>query len=56
MVLELQKMTLTSKKMKIFIIAGEVSGDVLGAKIMQEMDGVDFVGVGGQYMTRAGLK
>ena len=49
-------MTLTSKKMKIFIIAGEVSGDVLGAKIMQEMDGVDFVGVGGQYMTRAGLK
>lgn len=50
-------MTNTRKKnLKIFIIAGEVSGDILGAKIMREMPDVDFVGVGGQYMTRAGLK
>lgn len=41
---------------KIFIIAGEVSGDVLGAKIMAEMDGVKFVGIGGENMKRAGLK
>lgn len=50
-------MTLTNKKnLKIFIIAGEVSGDVLGAKIMRKMPGVHFVGVGGQYMSAAGLK
>ena len=41
---------------KIFIIAGEVSGDVLGAKIMHEMPGVEFVGVGGEHMQQAGLK
>lgn len=45
-----------SKKLKIFIIAGEVSGDVLGAKIMREMPDADFVGVGGENMKRAGLK
>ena len=45
----------TAKK-KIFIIAGEVSGDVLGAKIMHEMSGVEFVGVGGQHMADHGLK
>ena len=44
-----------NKKVKIFIIAGEVSGDVLGAKIMREMPGVDFVGIGGQNMISAGL-
>ena len=41
---------------KIFIIAGEVSGDVLGAKIMQEMPNIDFVGIGGQHMESCGLK
>ncbi len=41
---------------KIFIIAGEVSGDVLGAKIMREMSGVEFVGIGGQNMESCGLK
>lgn len=46
----------TKKNLKIFIIAGEVSGDVLGAKIMREMPGVDFVGIGGANMTSAGLK
>ena len=51
-------MTHTShtKQLKIFIISGEVSGDVLGAKIMREMPGVDFVGIGGQNMINAGLK
>ena len=45
------------KNLKIFIIAGEVSGDVLGAKIMQEMpENVRFVGIGGQNMISAGLK
>lgn len=41
---------------KIFIIAGEVSGDVLGAKIMHEMPDVDFVGIGGKNMSEYGLK
>ena len=45
-----------AKKKKIFIIAGEVSGDVLGAKIMHEMPGVEFVGIGGQNMEKCGLK
>ncbi len=45
-----------NKPIKVFIIAGEVSGDVLGAKIMREMPSVDFVGIGGQNMTDMGLK
>ena len=32
-------------KSKIFIIAGEVSGDVLGARIMSEMPDVEFYGI-----------
>ena len=44
-----------NKKIKIFIIAGEVSGDVLGARIMREMNDVTFVGIGGENMTAAGL-
>lgn len=48
--------TKKSDKKKIFIIAGEVSGDVLGAKIMREMSGVKFVGIGGEHMQQAGLK
>lgn len=46
----------SDKHVKIFIIAGEVSGDVLGAKIMREMPGVEFVGIGGQNMIDMGLK
>lgn len=46
----------TTKPKKIFIIAGEVSGDVLGAKIMREMPDVEFVGIGGQHMQDCGLK
>jgi len=45
-----------TKKLKIFVIAGEVSGDVLGAKIMREMPGAEFVGIGGQNMVDMGLK
>jgi len=44
---------------KIFIIAGEVSGDVLGAEIVRaaKMIGtMDFVGIGGESMLAAGLK
>ena len=41
---------------KIFIIAGEVSGDVLGGRIMAEMTDAEFVGIGGENMTAAGLK
>ena len=52
-----QQMTNTkSASKKIFIIAGEVSGDVLGAKIMREMPDVDFVGIGGEHMQKMGLK
>ncbi|MDR0803639.1 MAG: lipid-A-disaccharide synthase [Rickettsiales bacterium] len=44
------------KKLKIFIIAGEVSGDVLGAKIMRAMPGVQWAGIGGVEMRASGLK
>ena len=45
-----------NKKSKIFIIAGEVSGDVLGAHIMREMQDAEFVGIGGENMVAAGLE
>ena len=45
-----------NKKMRIFIIAGEVSGDALGARIMRQMPDAEFVGVGGAEMTAAGLQ
>ncbi|MBR3930514.1 MAG: lipid-A-disaccharide synthase [Alphaproteobacteria bacterium] len=44
------------KNQRIFIIAGEVSGDVLGGRIMKEMPNADFVGIGGENMQNAGLK
>ena len=53
---ELAHHKMRNKKIKIFIIAGEVSGDVLGAKIMREMPNANFVGVGGENMKHAGLK
>ncbi len=53
---ELAHHKMQNKKPKIFIIAGEVSGDVLGARIMREMPNAFFVGVGGENMARAGLK
>lgn len=47
-------------KLKIFIIAGEMSGDVLGVGLMQSLrarhDGkIEFRGVGGDLMTAQGL-
>ncbi|MFQ6760168.1 MAG: lipid-A-disaccharide synthase [Alphaproteobacteria bacterium] len=42
-------------KKTVFIIAGEVSGDILGANIMRELPGFNFVGIGGQNMRDAGL-
>jgi lipid-A-disaccharide synthase len=42
-------------EIKVFIIAGEVSGDNLGSRIMREMKGVKFVGIGGENMKAAGL-
>lgn len=43
-------------KKRIFIIAGEVSGDVLGGRIMAHAKTAEFVGIGGENMRRAGLK
>ncbi len=47
------------KPIKIFIIAGEPSGDVLGGKLMaeikQQSNTVEFVGVGGAKMEEQGL-
>lgn len=47
--------------LKIFVVAGEPSGDVLGAKLMAALrdiagEGVAFSGVGGERMTAAGLR
>ena len=43
-------------KHKIFIIAGEVSGDVLAANIMRAMPNCQFIGIGGENMCAAGLQ
>ena len=47
--------------MKIFIIAGEDSGDKLGSAIMDSLiaatdDSLNFVGIGGNGMTSRGLR
>lgn len=52
----LEHQRMQNKKPKIFIIAGEVSGDVLGARIMAQMPDAEFVGIGGENMTAAGLE
>lgn len=44
-----------NKKLKVFIIAGEVSGDILGGRIMKNMPDAEFVGIGGQNMQKYGL-
>ena len=44
-------------KKKIFIIAGEVSGDVIGGEIMRAASlKADFAGIGGNDMARQGLE
>ena len=48
------------KPLKIGIVAGEVSGDLLGSSIMREIEAihpqVQWFGVGGESMEAAGLK
>ena len=45
-----------NKKIKVFIIAGEVSGDVLGGRIMSAIGAdAEFFGIGGEHMQAAGL-
>lgn len=53
---ELVHLKMQNKKQTVFIIAGEVSGDVLGARIMSQMPNAHFVGIGGENMQAAGLK
>ncbi len=53
---ELVLQRMPNKKLKVFIIAGEVSGDVLGARIMSHMSDAEFIGIGGENMTAAGLR
>ncbi len=48
------------RKRRIFIIAGEASGDVLGAKLLESLrymrgDTLEFVGVGGECMEAQGF-
>lgn len=52
---ELVRPRMQNKKIKVFIIAGEVSGDVLGGRIMAAMPDAEFVGIGGENMQAAGL-
>ncbi len=52
---ELVHQRMPNKQPRIFIIAGEVSGDVLGAHIMREMPDAEFIGIGGENMIAAGL-
>jgi lipid-A-disaccharide synthase len=54
-------MTAVAAPLKIFLIAGEPSGDVLGAALMRSLrelaeTDVDFIGVGGPQMIAEGLK
>ena len=53
---------MTNKKNKIFIIAGESSGDLIGGKLIEslvkksEKNTITFFGIGGELMTKQGLK
>ncbi len=53
---ELAHLKMQNKKPTVFIIAGEVSGDVLGGRIMSYMPECNFIGIGGENMTARGLK
>ena len=51
----------TDKKIKIYLVAGEPSGDLLGSRLMRAMrektnGNVEFFGVGGDTMQAEGLK
>lgn len=45
-------------KKKLFIIAGEKSGDIIGEKILKNLDKnqFDYIGIGGELMEKEGLK
>ena len=51
-----------AKSLKIFVIAGEASGDVLGGKLISSIKKLakdtklKFIGVGGEHMEREGVK
>ncbi len=51
----------TSKKIKVYLIAGEPSGDLLGSRLMRALrektsGNVEFYGIGGDTMEAEGLK
>ena len=52
----LARRKMQNKRQTVFIIAGEVSGDVLGGRIMSQMPDAEFIGIGGENMTAAGLQ
>lgn len=52
----LAHLKMQNKKQTVFIISGEVSGDVLGGRIMSQMPDTNFIGIGGENMAAAGLK
>lgn len=57
---ELNRETTLSNKLKIYLIAGEPSGDALGARLMRAMkkktdNNVEFFGVGGETMESEGF-
>ena len=54
--MELVQLKMQNKKLKVFVIAGEVSGDVLGGRIMSKIKNADFVGIGGENMQAVGLQ
>ncbi|MDR6430826.1 lipid-A-disaccharide synthase [Brucella pseudogrignonensis] len=54
-------MSKTSRPLKIAIVAGEESGDLLGADLIDALRGqterlVDIIGVGGEHLSERGLK
>lgn len=53
----MEPLAMRNKKLKIFIVAGEVSGDALAARVMRRMaSNAEFIGIGGAAMTACGLK
>lgn len=54
-------MTISDRKLKIYLVAGEPSGDALGARLMRAMKkktngNVEFFGLGGDLMAGEGIK